>query len=195
MCARREEILAHDAKSVKTAQAIQLIQLGARASLVSQLTGLTRSSVKSLYHQIHGTPSPPGQSPFTDAWYVQSEHRMLHANMVWKLDCRLGAIEPDDAARLIDVYTCYLQSVHSALLCIDRAYFVPHLLLIDAWRQDHCIQCHVQFIGPAGDPGKLCPACKLQSLYRCESCDEVLEQKGVGRRARLCPACRVSPGH
>lgn len=180
----------HDPKSIRTVQAIQLLKFGARAGLVLQLTGLAHSTIKQLYQQIHGTPSPPGQTPFTDAWYVQSELRMLHANLIWKLDCVLKPLEPDPAARLIDTYTSYLGSVHRAILTINRAYFVPQLLLIGAWRLECCVQCNTRFIGPLEQLSHVCPACRLRSVYRCESCGKFLHQKRVGRRMRLCRECK-----
>ncbi len=48
-------------------EAIRLTQLGARAGLVAQLTGLEKAVATRLYRQLHGRSSPPGQLPFTDS--------------------------------------------------------------------------------------------------------------------------------
>jgi hypothetical protein len=66
----------------KTLEAVKLIQLGARAALVCQLTGLTKKMVGRLYPRLTGMPSPPGQVPFTDTWYLKSNQRML---VVWRV--------------------------------------------------------------------------------------------------------------
>jgi len=73
------------AQTRNTLEAVHLVQLGARASLVCQLTGLTKKVVSRLYPLLTGMPSPPGQVPFTDTWYLKSNRRMLHANVVWCL--------------------------------------------------------------------------------------------------------------
>jgi hypothetical protein len=51
-------------------EAIRLTRLGARAGLVSRLTGLEKAVANRLYRQLHGRPSPPGQLPFSDSWYL-----------------------------------------------------------------------------------------------------------------------------
>jgi len=65
-----------------TLEAVHLVQLGARVALVCKLTGLTKKVVSRLYPVLTGMPSPPGQAPFTDTWYLRSNRRMLHANVV-----------------------------------------------------------------------------------------------------------------
>lgn len=65
--------------ATKIQESIHLIRLGARAGHVSQLTQLDKTTVKRLYHQLCGKPSPPGQMPFTDTWYRKDDRHMLHA--------------------------------------------------------------------------------------------------------------------
>ena len=73
-------------------EAIRLTQLGARAGLVAQLTGLEKAVANRLYRQLHGRPSPPGQLPFTDSWYLKQDRRMLQATLVWHLSQRFALI-------------------------------------------------------------------------------------------------------
>jgi hypothetical protein len=70
-------------------EAIRLTQLGARAGLVSQLTRLEKAVANRLYRQLHGRPSPPGQLPFSDSWYLKQNRRMAQATLVWQLSQRL----------------------------------------------------------------------------------------------------------
>ena len=77
-------------KTQKALKAIRLTELGARAGLVRQLTGLDKKVTKRLYRQLQGKPSPPGQMPFTDVWYLNNTRRLLHASIVWKLYQRLA---------------------------------------------------------------------------------------------------------
>lgn len=174
----------------KKAQAIRLIELGARAGLVVQLTDLPKAPVKALYRKIHGKPSPPGLNPFTDTWYVQNEQRQLHANIIWKIHAELMPLQHEPVQQLIDVYQCYLCSVSEPVLNIQRAYFVPQLLQIELWRKTACAQCQAGYIGPVTDLGQLCPACRIQQIYRCRQCDAPLSQSNLGRRTLLCESCQ-----
>jgi hypothetical protein len=88
-------------------EAIRLTRLGSRAGLVSQLTGLEKTVANRLYRQLHGRPSPPGQLPFSDAWYLRQDRRMAQATLVWQLSRRLARAEATPAQRLIDVYETY----------------------------------------------------------------------------------------
>ena len=104
----QDRVFHYDEACLKKAQALQLIEFGARAGLVVQLTGLSKAAAKTLYQRIHGHASPPGLNPFTDTWYRQTEQRMLHANLIWKINDSLGSATDDAAQQLIDVYHCYL---------------------------------------------------------------------------------------
>ena len=55
--------------------AICLIRLGARASVAGQLTGLEKKTTKRLYQQLMGEPSPPGQLPYSDNWFLRNDRR------------------------------------------------------------------------------------------------------------------------
>ena len=59
--------------AASTVEAIRLIELGARAGLVHQVTGMDQTNANRLYREIHRRPSPAGQAPFTDTWYLRSE--------------------------------------------------------------------------------------------------------------------------
>ena len=87
-------------------EAIRLTQLGARAGLVARLTGLEKTVANRLYRQLHGRPSPPGQLPFTDSWYLRQNRRMAQATLVWQLSQRFAQSRTTPAQRLIDVYEC-----------------------------------------------------------------------------------------
>ncbi len=92
------------AQTVMASEAVQLTQLGARAGLVCQLIGLKKAVARRLDHPFHGRPSPSGQLPFTDTWYLKDERRMLHASIVWQLSQRLARAGRSPARLLIDVY-------------------------------------------------------------------------------------------
>ncbi|MBV2137108.1 MAG: hypothetical protein KUF79_09895 [Candidatus Thiodiazotropha sp. (ex Ctena orbiculata)] len=169
--------------------AVQLIQLGARAALVCQLTGLTKKVVSSLYPQLTGTQSPPGQVPFTDTWYLKSNRRMLHANVVWRLYQQLEEIGHSAARVLIHVYETYMQIMDAPLLTLTRAFFVPRLVTINAWYEQTCDHCGMSYIGPLDNEGSTCPACAEYFRYRCRSCGGAIEYRSAGRWKAICSGC------
>ena len=122
-------------------EAVRLTQLGARAGLVSQLTGLEKTVANRLYRQLHGRPSPPGQLPYSDAWYLKQDRRMAQATVVWQLSRRFAQSRATSARRLIDVYECYRWLEPEPLLDIMRVAFLPHLVAVQEWHAQACSQC------------------------------------------------------
>lgn len=172
-----------------TLDAVHLVQLGARAALVCQLTGLTKKVVGRLYPLLTGMPSPPGQVPFTDTWYLKSNRRMLHANVVWHLFRHLDPIERSAASVLIHVYETYMEIMDAPYLTLTRAFFVPRLVTINAWYEQTCNHCGMSYIGPLGNDGSICPACTEYFNHRCRSCGRAIVYHTVGRRKAACSEC------
>ena len=146
--------------------AIRLTELGARAVLVSRLTGIDKAAATRLYQHVHGRPSPPGQLPFTDTWYRERARRMLHASIVWRLYVELAQRSKRAAAALIDTYECYRASVVSPLLDITRAAFVPRLVAMNVWQDRRCDCCTASYLSPLDTCESRCPGCRLYQRIR-----------------------------
>jgi len=177
------------AKAVTTLDAIHLTQLGARAGLVNQFTGIEKAVANRLYRQIHGRPSPPGQTPFTDHWFLKNDRRMLHAAVVWRLHRDIARRDGSPARRLIDLYEAYRLSVSGPFLDIMHAAFVPSLVDMGLWREDRCAGCSLSYIRPVEDDGTLCPGCRLCQRYRCLTCGHRADGMRKGRRRNHCVSC------
>jgi hypothetical protein len=173
-------------------EAIRLTQLGARAGLVSQLTGLEKAVTNRLYRQLHGRPSPPGQLPFTDSWYLKHERRMLQATLVWRLSQRFAQSDTSPARRLINVYECYRWLVPKPLLDITRVAFVPHLVAMQDWQEQTCVLCATPYLIPAGILSTPCWGCRLYHRHRCRHCGAPLAVHPKGRHREVCTACQRS---
>ena len=171
-------------------EAIRLTQLGARAGLVAQLTGLEKAVANRLYRQLHGRSSPPGQLPFTDSWYLKQDRRMLQATLVWQLSQRFALSGASPAQRLIDVYECYRWLVLEPLLDITRVAFVPHLVAMQDWQAQTCSQCEIQYLLPRGSVGNTCWGCRLYLRHRCRYCGTPLTVRATGRHREACSACQ-----
>ncbi len=171
-----------------TLEAIHLVRLGARASLVCQLTGLTKNVVSRLYPLLTGMPSSPGQVPFTDTWYLKNNQRMLHANVVWHLYQHLEKIGRSKSSVLIHVYESYMEIMDAPILTLTRAFFVPRLITINAWYEQSCDHCGISYIGPL-DNGSTCPACTEYFKRRCRRCGTAIAYRSAGRWKAVCMEC------
>ncbi len=177
-------------RAQKVLVAGRLIELGARAGLIQQLTGLEKAKVNRLYCQLMGHPSPSGQTPFSDAWYLKDRHRLLHASLVWGLYQNLARKGRNTACVFIDVYEGYLAIVNEPLLSLARAFFVPQLVGMGIWQEYRCKHCQTLYLAPVDSHGITCPGCELHYRYRCRHCGTALEVSAKGRYMKTCPDCR-----
>jgi len=171
-------------------EAIRLTQLGARAGLVSRLTGLEKAVANRLYRQLQGRPSPPGQLPFSDSWYLKQDRRMLQATLVWQLSQRFVQTDLTPARRLIDVYESYRWMVPEPLLDIARVAFVPQLVAMGDWQAQSCALCEIRYLVPTGSPSTTCWGCRLYLRHRCRHCGASLTVHAEGRHREVCTACQ-----
>ncbi len=182
-------------QATKSFHAIRLIQLGARASLVCQVTGLEKTVIHRLYRQLRGYPSPSGQLPFTDTWYRENDLRMLQATLIWNLYQRFLKTKRSHARTLIDVYESYAELVDQPLLDLSRTVFVPQMITMQLWHERVCRCCGTVFLESIVGRRWTCPGCRLYHRYRCVQCGTRLEFKPTGRRRKLCHHCRDTRKH
>lgn len=175
--------------ATKILDAVHLIRLGARAGLISRATRLEKKTVNRLYRQLRGTPSPPGQVPFTDVWYRENDLRMLHATLAWKLYQRLALTKRSAARILIDVYQAYTLLVSESQLDLTRTVSVFQLVAMKHWHERTCRFCGTNYLSAVDSNGIACPGCRLYHRYRCHQCASPLESQPRGRRRVTCSSC------
>jgi len=176
----------------KIIEATRLIELGARAGLAQQLTGIEKAKVNRLYRQLKGRPSPSGQTPFSDVWYLKDKRRLLEASVAWGLYKKLAQRELDSARLLIDVYQSYQAIVSRPLLDLTRVFFIPQLVQMGMWQESRCQYCQASYLAPVEHLGHACPGCELYYRYRCRECGTALQVKTRGRYAITCVDCRTT---
>ena len=176
----------------KIMEATRLIELGARAGLAQQLTGLEKAKVNRLYTQLMGRPSPSGQTPFSDTWYLKDKYRLLQAAVIWKLYQQLIRKECNTARVYIKVYEGYLAIVNEPLLSLTRASLVPQLVGMGVWQERRCQTCKTLYLAPVVSRGSTCPGCELYYRYRCRQCGSALEVIAKGRYPKTCPDCSAN---
>ncbi len=170
-------------------EAIQLIGLGARAGLVTQLTGFEKPTVNRLFREITGQSPPSGQSPYTDKWYRHDQWRMAHASLVWRVHKRLIGSDLSDADVVIKTYNAYCQLVREPLLDLTYTAFVPQLVGAGTWAESRCTQCDTPFVAPVDGAQKICPGCYMLNRYRCTQCNTRTHRDAGNRFPARCRAC------
>lgn len=170
-------------------EAAHLIQLGARAGLVCQLTNLEKATVNRLYRELRGVPSPQGQTPFTDTWYRENDLRMLQVTLVWRLHRQLTQTKRSTAHVLINIFETYIRLVHEPLLDLTRTAFVPRLVTMETWHERPCRFCGMLYLAPVDSNSIACPGCRLYHRHRCHHCRSPLAPQSRGRRRVVCGHC------
>ena len=177
-------------QAVRTHEAVRLIQAGARTTLVCQLTELPTKYVKRLYLQLMGNPSPRGMTPFTDAWFRQSEQRMLHAATVWRIHRMVESLGRSQARTLLDVYDLYVYYVKQPLLDLTRIVAVLKLVAMAVWEPQSCRHCSKLYLTPVDENlGESCPGCRIYHRFRCADCGGPLTIYTIGRPRQHCKNC------
>jgi DNA-directed RNA polymerase subunit RPC12/RpoP len=134
--------------------------------------------------------------PFTDAWYLENDLRMLHATLIWHLHQRLSRTRRGAACALIDLFEAYSQLAGKPLLDITRTAFVPHLVTMDTWHECLCEFCGKNYLAPVDSTSIACPGCRLYHRYRCPHCHAPLAPQSTGRQRTSCGHCSkaLKPG-
>ena len=178
------------ADATRIHDAVRLIQAGARATLVCQLTELPKKLVKRMYTMLQGHPSPRGQMPFTDAWYLENDLRMLHATLVWQLHKRIARTNRSEARVMLEVYAVYRCIVNKPQLNLTRTVLVLRLVSMALWQERQCRYCGNVFLAPADEKQDIaCPGCRLYHRYRCYRCGSAFDAHAMGRPRTVCSHC------
>ncbi|MCP4287200.1 MAG: hypothetical protein GY792_22610 [Gammaproteobacteria bacterium] len=175
----------------KILESIHLIRLGARVGLAGQLTGLEKKTLKRLYRELMGRPSPSGQLPYSDTWLLENDRYQFHANLIWYLHRRLNRPECSPARILIDVFEVYIQMAREPRLDLTRTAFVIQLFTTGLWNKHRCSLCQTAFPAPVDSNQTRCPGCRLYFRHRCQHCGTALSPKSRGVRRKRCPQCGV----
>ena len=175
--------------AIRIFDSIHLIRLGARVSLAEKLTGLEKKTLKRIYRQLRGCPSPPGQLPFSDAWFLENDQRQFHTTLVWHLHRRLSQSGRRPARILVDVFEVYTRLTREPMLNLTRTAFAIQLFSSGLWNEHRCSFCDTAFPAPVESRQTACPGCRLYFRYRCRHCGAALSPKSRGIRRKRCPQC------
>ncbi len=141
----------------------QLIQLGARPPIVSQLCRLSRQQSIALYKSVKGCPPKQGMLPHDHQWVIHSTFRNIHASLFLGIldDIRRRlSIQHSSAQALIDAYRIY-KNIASKILAqakgispvaqhftldINRAWSLISMLLAGDLIFTVCTCCRTRYL-------------------------------------------------
>ena len=158
----------------------QLIQLGARPPIVSQLCRLSRQQSIDLYKSIKGCPPKQGMLPHDHQWVIQSTCRNIHAALFLGIfdDIRRRlSIQHSSAQALVGAYSIYKNIASKMLtqpkeptltaqhvpLDINRAWFLISMLLAGDLRFTVCTSCRTRYLSLIHPDATFnqCPICNV----------------------------------
>ncbi len=168
-----EDVLGKPKKSViddamAIQKAVSLVKLGARLQVLqSELPGLSRDRLLSVYKEIRGSSPPKGQLPFSTDWFLNwapNTHSSLFMGIMNQLSERNPGMEAVDL--LVAGYTLYLQTVKAidnpAILSMTRAWRLYRFCAAGVLTTHQCESCKAKFIVDPYD---------LNTGYQCVFCD------------------------
>jgi len=158
----------------------QLIQLGARPPIVSQLCRLSRQQSINLYKSVTGSPPKQGMLPHDHQWVIQSTFRNIHASLFLGIldDIRRRlSIQHSSAQALIDAYSIY-KNIASKILAkpkgispaaqqftldINRAWSLISMLSAGDLIFNVCSHCSARYLGLIHPDAAFCqcPVCHV----------------------------------
>jgi DNA-directed RNA polymerase subunit RPC12/RpoP len=131
--------------------------------------------------------------PFTDAWFLENDLRMLHATLVWQLHKRIARENCSEARVMLQVYTVYLCMVNQPQLNLTRAAVALSLVAMALWQERECRHCDHTLLAPADEKHDVaCPGCRLYHRYRCFRCGSTFDAQPMGRPRTVCHHCNDS---
>ena len=162
------------------ALAKQLIQLGARPPIVSQLCQLSRKQSIDFYKSVKGYPPKQGMLPHDHQWVIRSASNNIHASLFLGIldDIRRRlSIQHASAKILVDAYSIY-RNVASKILAkrrgispatqqltldINRAWSLITLLLAGHLIFNTCSRCGTRYLSMIHPDATFsqCPICNV----------------------------------
>lgn len=158
----------------------QLIQLGARPPIVSQLCRLSRQQSIDLYKSVKGCPPKQGMLPHDHQWVIQSPCRNIHASLFLGIldDIRRRlSIQQSSAQVLVDAYSIYKNIASNIFiepkgislgakqfsLDINRAWSLINMLLAGDLIFTVCACCRARFLSMIHPNATFsqCPICTV----------------------------------
>lgn len=137
-------------------QAIELIRMGARVSILADMLPVSHDRLSLLYREIKGSQPPKGLIPYSEGWYMRWETN-IHSSLFYVLYQHVINLEvTDEIERLILSYRMYLDHLgltedvdlerDAPPLSLTRAWLLLNLIRIKSFEMRSCQQCQQPFL-------------------------------------------------
>lgn len=167
-------------RALSEAYAEAFVRFRCRAKGVASLFSMSVNTVRQMYIRINGESSPPGHSPTSSAWYLDSAGRRLQSTFyLWLFRTAIAtdASIPEAFISAVDISRHMFGD--DTKLSPDRAFHLSrsmataHELTVRA-----CRTCSTSYLASAGE---------LAHAALCPSCSGTLSSPNVGRVGRTRP--------
>jgi flagellar transcriptional activator FlhC len=166
---------------------IELVELGARTTIIESLTSASKCTIRKIYHETRGFSPPAGQMKITSLPLLTKDRRVHLSASIFAHLLANDTTSEDEFRRLIDNYKRYQD-------CL-RGTGWPVIELADAWlvmrdwrnkaiRFRYCRSCKTSFLAPTAGH-VTCPTCAVQRDT------EVCGKCGSRKRGSRCYACEA----
>ena len=185
----------------------EMVELGARTSIVVAVTGLSATKARAMYRARYGAPQKTGNMTTLARSFVASPEHALHTTLLCSVHRWLTVFDKrGHVDNLLGAFKLYKRiCTHQCgdpVFDLNDAYQMIRLLRTEQLRFKDCHRCRCEFVvasdqwlsEPLPLGTYLCPACQLRANAYCE-CERV---GPVNDRRRLCRVCKLpnnpSPG-
>lgn len=163
-----------------------MAKMQARASVISQIAGISPADARKIWHEEMGRSSPSGQQPHDQAWYLKKTDRRYHSALIIMLAHRARQSMPEYAAFPYAYYhyarisagtvprsrwhgdPAFRISEDDYTIPFARAHYLCQIYSDDVFENGRrmcelqikrCIKCGGLYLSHINEPGKKCPMC------------------------------------
>lgn len=178
----------------------QLINLGARIAVVTNLTRMPAKKLRRLYREWTDKDPVPGHLPSDASYYTQDLIKSLHSSVflaLYRYYTTLKPMETYGPDLLIQTYRAYLAhfdiTIDEAVIDINRAWYMLRAYRCGQIVSQNCRWCKSNYVVSTAYSRQGCPVCTILSNSKCIDCGtpiregkDLLQTKGKKR----CATCQ-----
>lgn len=197
--ARRDRVPSLD-EANQIIVANQLIKLGARIAVVTNMTRIPAKKLRRLYREWTDKDPVPGHLPSDASFYTQDLIKSLHSSVFLALYRYYTTLKPIDTIGpelLIQTYRAYLAhfdiEIEDAVIDINRAWYMLRAYRSGFIVSQTCRWCKSNYVVSTAYSRQGCPVCTILSNSKCIDCGtpiregkDLLQTKGKKR----CATCQ-----
>jgi hypothetical protein len=162
------------------ALATTLCLMGARSVTIAGASGISDSDARELYKQIHGLPSPSGQTPHATDWYISSRVRQEESTALLLAYNAARKKLPNGEAFIRAYKVIYQLNAGNPCLDPERAYYLIKMTSdFSAFSHSKAVKSGPLAIMRCRVCGRQLLAASHHRVYTCPVCEAKAEAKAA----------------